>query len=140
VSDALFDLVPATDVAKNFIFATWLKSYQVNSPFAKGIPSDVFFKGHHTLLERIFERNPVVILATPPGEPDVILGYVVAEPSEDVIHYVYVKPAVRRYGVAKALVEATGITLQGTYTHKTFVLRQIPGITEMTFNPYRLYS
>ena len=137
MSDTNFVIVDATDDAKNLIFATWLRSYEASSMMSKLIPRDTFFAEHHRVLERIFARGPTVKLAVLPDQQDVVLGYAVVE--GQVIHYVYVKPAFRRYGIAKALLGACGIRPKFTYTHHTYILRtDLHGkVKDAVFNPYK---
>lgn len=123
--------------ARNLIYATWLRSYQSSSLITKNIPRDVFFAHHHRMLDGIFEREPVVKLAVMPELPDVVFGWSVTEPG--IVHYVYVKPAFRRHGVAKALLAH----VQGpvVYTHHTYILRDLhKHVAGSVFNPYLLNS
>lgn len=125
-----FVVVDGIHNAKNLIYATWLRSYQASSPATKTIPREQFFSGHHQVLDRIFSRSPEVRLAVLPEDPEVVLGWLVREKS--IVHYVYVKPAFRRYGIARALL---GEQPWDTYTHHTYALRELP-ISHATHNPY----
>lgn len=138
MSDTNFVIVDATDDAKNLIFATWLRSYEASSMMSKLIPRDTFFAEHHKVLERIFARTPTVKLAVLPDQPDVVLGYAVTE--GQVVHYVYVKPAFRRYGIATSLLQACGIKPKYIYTHHTYILRTDlhNKVKDATFNPYKV--
>lgn len=130
-----FTVIDGSHQQHNLIFATWLKSYQAASPNTKHIPRDDYFTGHHKVLERIFARKPTVMLAVLPDDHEVILGYSVTE--NDTIHYVYVKPAFRRYGIATALLGASGISPRARFTHYTYVIRLMhERVKEMTYNPY----
>ena len=131
-----FTIVDGIGTARNLVFATWLKSYQTSSIHAKGIPKDLFFAEHHRLIERIFERDPVVRLAVLPDDHDVVLGWVVGTPG--IVHYVYVKPSFRRYGIARALLKPFGDKF--TYTHATYVLRDLyPRLDGCVYNPYEAH-
>jgi GNAT superfamily N-acetyltransferase len=56
-----------------------------------------------------------------------------------VIHYVYVKPAFRRHGVARALLDH--IEAPVIYTHHTYILRDLHRhVAGSVFNPYLLNS
>lgn len=136
-----YALAEGTDSVRPLIYATWLRSYEQNSPHAKNIPRDAFFAGHHRVLDKIMERRPLVLCAVLPDDPDVVLGYAVTEPEKALVHYVYVKPAFRRYGIARRLLEGSGITHKFTHTHYTFVLRQLwPQLKECTFDPYEVFT
>jgi GNAT superfamily N-acetyltransferase len=130
-----FVVVQGTPVAKNLIYATWLRCYEASSLAAKNIPRDVFFGEHHKLLDSIFARGPEVRLAVLPDEPDVVLGWSVHEGG--IVHFVYVKPAFRKHGVAAALLE--GVQRPFVYTHWTHALRELHGkLAGCVYNPYLL--
>lgn len=132
-----FTIVDGTDNAKNLIFATWLKSYEVTSAMTKLVPRQEYFAGHHKLIEGIFARNPSIKLAVLPDDHNVILGWGVGEPG--IIHYIFVKQAMRRFGLGRALLLALTNTPHFTYTHHTHILRTdlAKYVEKATFNPYR---
>lgn len=129
-----FQIISGVHDAKNLIYATWLRSYEANSLQTKNIRRDAFFAGHHKILDGIFARDPEVKLAVLPDDPSVVLGWSVTEPG--VVHYVYVKPSFRRYGIARSLLAHMPSAFE--YTHHTYVLRQLhKHIEKCEFNPYR---
>lgn len=122
-----------------FIFSTWLRSYRHSSQFAKKISNDVFFQWHHKVIERFIERNGRVLIAHAAGEPEVILGYICREPSEEIVQYVYVKRAFRKMGIAKELYKVANIANNSTFTHWTLDTTWITKkLTELKYNPYLL--
>jgi GNAT superfamily N-acetyltransferase len=128
-----FVVVEGLADARNLIYATWLRSYESSSLMTKNIPRDVFFAEHHKVLDRIFARDPIVKLAVMPDSHEVVFGWSVSEPG--VIHYVYVKPAFRRHGVARALLEH--VKTPFTYSHHTYILRDLhKHVAGSVFNPY----
>ena len=132
-----FQIIDGPGDAKNLIFATWLRSYQANALAAKHMSRDTFFAGHHGVLERIFGNEPCVKLAVMPEDPSVVFGWSVSEPDKGIVHYVYVKPAFRRHGVAKALLEH--VKLPCVYTHHTYILRDLHKyVAGSDYNPYAI--
>ncbi|MBU6278588.1 MAG: hypothetical protein KGN78_05035 [Actinomycetales bacterium] len=140
MSERNYSIVEGLGDARSLIFATWLKSYQNSSLFAKGVPRETFFAQHHKVIERILERAEVR-LAVLPDDPSVVFGWSVTEPCqrisivdrdagivrvtpESVVHYVYVKPDFRRYGIAKALL-AHVAGEPWRYSHSTYILRDL---------------
>src|ERR1700677_963642 len=124
-----------------FIFSTLLKSYRYASNFARKISNEVFFKYHHMFLDSCLKRpGSKVLIAHPKGEPDVILGYLLTEKTEDgldIIHYTYIKKSFRQMGVARALwskLEKKNYTI----THYTVDADWISKKYDVTYNPYRL--
>ncbi len=99
------------DVA--FVFSTWLWSYRRNSDFARAMHWKVFMHYHRKVLERITSRPSCrLLVAHQPGNRDIIYGYMVVESGiadRDVVHYIFVKEAWRRFGIATSLILASGI-------------------------------
>ena len=131
-----------TENDKPFIFSSWLKHYKNRSYFAKRIRNSIFYKWHHIIIENILDRPAtVVMVAHPEGEPDVILGFIVGEvvPENSVVHFVYVKPAFKRMGIAKHLFKKSKLDQAEFFTHWTFdcdeLLRKLPNIV---YDPYRI--
>ena len=129
-----YSIIDGTEVAKNLIYATWLRSYEASSLAAKHVPRDVFFSEHHKVLDGIFRRGATVKLAVLPDEPDVVLGWSVTEGAA-LVHYVYVKPAFRKHGIATQLLRH--IHAPFIFTHWTHVLRELhPKVKDCVYNPY----
>lgn len=131
----IFQIADGIGDAKSLIYATWLRSYHSASLRTKTIPKDTFFREHHKVIDRILDRPETKVrLAVMPDDPSVVFGWAVTE-GPDVVHYVYVKPSFRKYGIARALL--SGISAPFTYTHETFVLRDLyPRLEGCGFNPY----
>ena len=124
-----------------FIFSSWLKSYRANSPFARSVSERIYFDREHAIIERILARGRTLV-AHVEGDPDTILGYLVAEQFAipAVAHWLYVKGPWRRAGIASKLVEASGLDMADChYTHQTkatgYLLHRWPGLT---FDPWLL--
>ena len=140
----------ATQDDHPLIFATWLRSYRHGAQFPRHIPERIFFAAHHNIIEALLERSSVFV-AHPVDDPQVILGWAVIEqlPSEGAtpsglcVHYTYVKPAFRRSGIARQLLDhVAGWQADGhpvTYSHETFTLK-LPQLSAVVagweFNPY----
>lgn len=101
----------------SFIYATWLKSYRTGSGLGLASGKRAYFITYQLVIDEILAKpEAVVYVAVKPDEPFVIFGYMVAEPS--VLHYVFVKKAFFRKGIARAL-----------YNH---VFLERPAVTHMT--------
>lgn len=124
-----------------FIFATWLKSYRYASTFARKISNDIYYKRHHMVIDLILKREgSVVLVAHPKGEPNVILGYMVAENQggEDVIHYTYIKKSFRQMGIAGKLWDKLDKTKKYLFTHYTVDSDWLVKKFNLTYDPYRI--
>lgn len=116
------------DVA--FIFATWLQGLYHGCSWAQEINKDVFFKNYHRVIEGYLGRpDTIVMVACFEDSPDVILGYSVYEAKT--LHWIFIKKAWRRFGIAKKLVPAQ----ISSVTHVTKLGKSIKP-KEWEYNPF----
>ena len=105
-----------------FIFKTWLKSYYYSSPAVLHIPPEVYFHEHHKVAERLLRKSvvPVVCQRSAPG---VLLGFAVLEMSTPLcLHWLYVKNAWRKMGVAAKLLGSIDLNTC-VYSHWTHAIK-----------------
>lgn len=122
----------ASDV--NFIRSSWFESLWKNGARHDEVPYDVFSKGQAALILRLLESSTVRIVH-PTGLEEHICGYSVVE--GEALHWVYVRSAYRRLGIASGLVP------EGTkyYTHRAGGTgKQFVKKLNLLFNPYHLLS
>lgn len=124
-----------------YLYATWLKHYKFSSDFAKRIPHSIFFHKHHLLIGSILrKKETVTLIAYPKDSPEIIVGYITYEkPStRPVIHFIYVKRAFRKMGVARELIEVLDLS-RGVFTHWTedtdWIVRKVPSLQ---YDPYSI--
>lgn len=127
----------------NFIMSKWLKNYKFSSRFTKKIKPDVYYKWHHLLIENIMGRSTsTILIANPIDEPDVNLGFICFETmgSDKIIHYAFVKPEFRNFGVGKRLFNKAMDGKQlGYFTHWTYPIDTIEmKLPNLTYDPYRI--
>lgn len=134
----LYMIVEGLGDARSLVYSTWLRSYEHSSPMTKQVPRAVFFTEHHKVIDRIMARDPIVKMAVMPDDPSVVFGWAVVEKGPAyTVHYVYVKPDFRKYGIAKALL--ADIPRPFNYSHWTYILRDLePKIPGSRFNPYEV--
>lgn len=123
-----------------FIYSSWLKSYR-NSEDTKGITDTVYYAHHHNFIEALLSRPTcVVLIVSPTGDPNTILGYSVTDSSRNgpVIHYVYVKEAWRKMGLMKRLLSDAQVDVAAClFTHRTKVAERLwSKYTEARYCPY----
>ena len=133
---------PAQENDKPFIYSSWLRHYKNRSYFAKRIRTSIYYKWHHLVVEKILDRPTTkVLIAHPPGEPEVILGFMVLEDQGDgsVIHFCYIKPQFKRMGIARKLFKDFDLKEPIFFTHWTFDLDElIHKIPNLIYDPYRI--
>lgn len=124
-----------------------MKSFR-NAPLVKGVSNRIYYYLHHKVLDsKLSADGAIVLLAVDSQNPDSILGWIWADVVDTalVIHYIYVKHAFRRRGVAKMLVQLVKDAEKPPaimYTHRTNVVPKIlkkEGL-EWIYNPYLLFT
>lgn len=86
-----------------FIYSTWLKGLRFGNDVFNLIEQESYFKNYHRALEVILTRPDTRIdVACLIDDPATILGYAVLGDS-GILHYVHVKQAFRRFGIARRL-------------------------------------
>ncbi len=138
MNDSRWNIRSAVGDDLPFIYGTWAQSYRYDSLIGKGCRNSIFFPEYNKVIDYILDQDDTqVLVAHLPAEPNVILGYFVCQPS--VIHYVYVKEAFRKEGIAKSLFQASGG--QGVYyTHRTKALVPLVlSIEALNYNPFLLF-
>lgn len=125
----------------DFIYSTWLKNYYSSSLFAKRTPRLIFFKKHHDVIDRLLERGAVVLVAAAEDDPNTIIGYLAYETEEPCVHFLYTKSSFRGFGVARALLEKSGLALNKIKcSHWTFVVDElIKKHPQVVYDPYLMF-
>src|ERR1017187_7149175 len=128
-----------------FIYSTWLRSFRNDSFVGLSVKKNVFFDNYQLILDRILSKsNTKTLVACKIDEPNVIYGYLVAEPNESVLHYAFVKESFWGLGIAKALfhaafgAEGAVSTSAVSITHRTKSAQRLTD--RFYYNPFTLYS
>ena len=125
-------LVTGSDLP--FIYGAWLDSWRL-AHAAGTIPMDLYSSVYTETIRRLLLRPDcdVVVAHRPdeaPGAAD-LYGFLCAERTVrgPVVHYVYVREAQRRQGIARGMFEAAAIDLAAplVYTHRTAVVLRLRG-------------
>lgn len=121
--------------ALGFIASTWSDSYHDGSREVRDLPFRRYRDRMHTRVARIVGRPlSSVIAAVLPDDETHTLGYLVHEGGT--LHYVYVRPARRRYGIAAALLEHWLSSCPAIEaSHDTKQGAKIIRALSMTYNP-----
>jgi hypothetical protein len=127
---------------KNFIYSSWLNSFQ-HKGFAKNIEPSIYFANHQLVIDNLLQ-NAKVRVACMPETPEDIIGYVVYDIVGGIhcTHFTYVKNTFRRLGVAKTLIKDSGLDprVASLYTHFTPVMALIQYKLKMVYHPYLLIN
>ena len=119
---------------KHFLYATILRGIYYGNEFYAQIDQEAYFQAYQLVLDNLFNKNGVVVrIACLPEDTSVILGFAVLE--QGVLHYVYVKDAFRKQGLARQLVAGTEIS---SVTHITKPGNAIRKKQRWAFNPFLL--
>lgn len=86
-----------------FIYSTWLKGLRYGNKTYEKMDKDSYFKNYHRIIGNILSRpDAYILVACLNDDPTTILGYSVRE-GENILHYIHVKNAFRRFGIGRAL-------------------------------------
>ncbi len=105
----------------NFVFDSWARSFQ-KSKWAGNIPNNLYDSVSRACSAEIIDRGARVVVAVEEMADGTrnIVGYSVSEPKKKVLHYLYVKQALRGLGIgARLLADAVKGETNWRYTHKT---------------------
>lgn len=93
----------ATEDDFPFIYSTWLKGLRFGNDVFNLIEQESYFKNYHRVIEAILNRPDThIAVACLNDDPTTILGYSILGET-GTVHYVHVKQAFRRFGIARGL-------------------------------------
>ncbi len=121
---------PATLADKNLIFSTWLLGLYHGNELFHEVPKDIYFAEYKKVVTHLLMKSQVTV-ACLKDDPDVVLGYVVTEGAT--LHWVFVKKAWRKLGIATTLVP---INIKRV-THLTKLGKSLKP-KEFIFDPFNL--
>lgn len=122
-----------------FILNSWLNSYFDGSSFARLIPRSVFFPFHKRLILSLLDRASVTgLVVTSKEDPELLYGYGIFEllPDYQVVHYLYVKRAFGKLGIASQLVDDARFTGKVYCTHSTGAGSHLIRKKDLIYCPY----
>jgi len=135
--------VQVRDMTENdtsFIYSTWLKSYR-HSTFAKDLSNDVFFAYHKEAIAKILDSDSTrVSMLVNSDDHDQIYGYGIQQLAgkQSITHFIYVKFAFRKLGLATRLIESMSL-----FPHPINFITHIPRNYQtlkskygLEYNPY----
>lgn len=150
-----WELRAMRDDDRAYVFSSWLNSYaevgrrpRLVDPKTRdlldeggefrGMRRAVYFKLYEPAVQAMVARSDIFVATSPGLEgTDSVLGWMATE--GDVVHYVCVKPRLRRLGLAKWLLAQ--VPIDATYTHApapTLAQRLIPA--GWLFDPLRRFE
>lgn len=131
------DLVAVRDTTpddRNFILATFLRGLYYGDTWFREVNKAVFMQFYHEKAERLIDSLDADIrVACLKDDPEVILGYAILSRTEAVAHWVFVKSAWRRIGIAKSLVPDNTKTVTHLTATGLSIIRKNPGVE---YNPF----
>lgn len=93
-----------------FITSTWLKGQLYGNSFFSAVDPDTYYSHYSKYLEHVLADPMVdVAVACLPGEPDIILAYIVFKGPG--IAWAFTKKAWRGQGIARQLIEGRPISV-----------------------------
>jgi hypothetical protein len=141
---------PANPHDVNFIYSTWINSYQFGSTLGRSMRKSLFQPAYRKVIDYILAgQNTMVWVAESAVHPDTILAYLVCSSfnSLPVIHYAFTKEPFRKLGLQWRLYNQAFPSLLDwwvgpaiTYTHQTSLMKDWCKYHQLTYNPLMLYK
>lgn len=121
---------------EDFVFSTFLLGLYHGDTWFSKIKKPVFLHHYRLILKQLLNHPNVKInVSCLKDDADVILGYSVLSKNEQILHWVFIKSAWRKIGIARSLVPNT----INTVTHLTAVgLSLLKKYDNVSFNPFVL--
>lgn len=130
----LYEIRLYRDSDFNFVMATFLRGLYYGDSWFSLIPKDIFMAYYKQVVEALINKH-VVYIACLKEDQDVILGYSMVSKDETTLHWVFVKLAWRKQGIARSLVPST----ISCVTHLTDLGRSLMSkINNCVFNPFNI--
>lgn len=136
---------PATNEDISFIFNSWLKSYREKGTACRNVEQKIYYENQHRLIERLLEKiapEGGVRVACNVNDPTQLFGFICAERVEGVfvIHYIYVKHSMRRFGIGSALLNSFDHdpSVASAATHQTSASYRLEPKYRVIYHPYLL--
>jgi predicted GNAT family acetyltransferase len=130
------DLITTREFVKDdeaLIYATWLRGLYHSNTWYNLIEKNVFMENYHRVIEHIlYNENTKITISCLKDSPSTILGYSVTTKDDLTIHFIFVKTAWRKIGIAKDLITNK---LQNA-THFTKVGLVLINKLGLRFNPF----
>lgn len=132
----LYDVRDAINADISFIMATFLRGLYYGDSWFSTIPKDVFMSNYKVLGENlIYSDKTTVKVACLKDDSNVILGYSILSADFQTVHFVFVKTAWRKKGIARSLVPAHPVTV----THLTALGKKLmTKLPTAIFNPFAI--
>jgi GNAT superfamily N-acetyltransferase len=131
----LISIRPFVESDKNFVMATILRGLFYGDSWFSRITKHIFMEHYKKVVEYLINKpNTEVRVACLKEDPEVILGYSIVDEKAQVIHWVFVKQAWRKIGIAKSLVPKDAKWV----SHLTKVGLSIIAKTDLQFNPFTI--
>lgn len=105
MTTAAHRLRPFDETDRHFVTRGWVSEMR-RSTFSRHVPQEIYWPCQHELVRQILEAATTIIACDPEDETH-LYGCIVHQPGEQaVVHWLYVKGAMRRCGLGRALLDA----------------------------------
>lgn len=128
---------------KSFILDSWLKAHK-KSHTHRDVPDEIYYHHQEPIINSLLSQS-FVIVACSPQDPDQILGYCIAQPSQGgvcVVHWINVKQVYRKLGIGTVLLSEAKTrcnakpSLPVVMTHISKAYKWLEEKWEIAYSPY----
>lgn len=113
-----------------FIFSSFLKGLYYGNEWLRCIDKNTFMDKYKQILTHLIIKSQTKV-ACLESDPNTILGYAIYE--SGILHYVFIKPTFRKFGIAKQLIPDNIVYI----THLTKIAKQLKK-SGWKYDPWRI--
>ena len=133
----------ATDADVAYVLKSWIETYRRESLWSKHMDNDVFYPNHRAVAVECVQQDDTVVAADA-NDPSHLVGFACGRRHRGglAMHFVYVKFALRGFGVGRALVNAFEWNGEEPIvaTHWTYAIDGLSTKMSIAYNPYLLFT
>ncbi len=97
---------PELPTDRGFVVTRWRSSLRKRSPY-RDLDAGFYHAAMGVIIDAVLsDPGTDVLVASDVEDPDVVLGFVVADPYQRLLHYMYTRTRLRGRGVASRLIDA----------------------------------
>lgn len=121
---------------EDFLYSTWLNSFKELSAF-NSTPRDLYYSYQKRVIEKCLEHNKTILLVNA-DDSEQIFSFISYREDEDtpIVSYIYTKPAFRKRGFARYLLDSTTNLRKGFYTHHTLSSQKLAKSSNLVYVPF----
>jgi len=119
---------------EDFVFSTFLFGVYYGNSWFNRIPKHIFMTNYRSFLTRLLESpSTKVKMACLKEDENILIGYIIENPEQNALHWIYVKKEWRKLGIGKKLLSSNPRFVTHLSSQGENLLEKLEGAV---FNPF----